>query len=139
MYSDPGIYRYYSCGYDDKGNLFVVAVDGTVPFAELPKGSKTFRNFDVTYLNAGGVQWDGKYIAESTFNGVDMKIYHLSASGSTLKVEGTVLLARGQRRIEVRFFWIGGGRIVGTFGTMLASGVIRPEASQPKRSAMARR
>jgi hypothetical protein len=116
MYSDPDIYRYYSCGYDNRGNLFVVAVDGTVPFAEIPKGRKTFRNFKVNYLNIGGVQWDGKYIAEGTFKGQDTKIYRLSASGSTLKVEGTVLLVRGQRRIQVRFFWIGGGRIVGTFG-----------------------
>jgi hypothetical protein len=116
MYSDPDIYRYYACGYDNNGNLFVVSADGPAPFAELPKGSKAFRNFNVTYLNIGGVQWDGKYIAESSFMGQEAEIYRLSASGSTLKVKGLVLLGRGQRRIQLRFFWIGGGKIVGTFG-----------------------
>jgi hypothetical protein len=58
----------YQCAYDDKGNLFV---DGIQYFgvAELPKGSsqgKTITLDKTGQLGAGGIQWDGKYMAIST-------------------------------------------------------------------------
>jgi hypothetical protein len=66
-YQAPGFGTYYSCSYDDQGNLFV---DGESPptgyfmFAELPKGSGKFTDVALNQhvAWAGGVQWDGKHI-----------------------------------------------------------------------------
>jgi hypothetical protein len=46
LYSDPKIYYYWFCGYDEKSNLFVdgISQSGTALLAELPKGSSTLTN-----------------------------------------------------------------------------------------------
>ncbi|HEY2554517.1 MAG TPA: hypothetical protein VGI15_04630, partial [Candidatus Cybelea sp.] len=66
-YSDPNIYYYYYCGYDDKGDLFVdgLGYGSETGFAELPAGGSAFVDIalpETIYL-PGGVQWDGQYMA----------------------------------------------------------------------------
>ncbi|MGA2760345.1 MAG: hypothetical protein ABSF08_08515, partial [Candidatus Cybelea sp.] len=70
LYSDPTITNYVSCGYDNAGNLFVEGgntSEGSL-FAELPRGSNKFTNFDLVILPGAisVVQWDGKYVALGT-------------------------------------------------------------------------
>jgi hypothetical protein len=80
---DLSIANYYFCAYDDKGDLFV---DGlhyrtrTVALAELPKGKTAFMdialNESLSY--AGGVKWDGRYLAMA---GGTAAIYRFKISG----------------------------------------------------------
>ncbi len=66
-YSNPNIWYYYYCGYDDNGNLFVDGeTQGSVfGLGEVPKGGDAlkFVNVNETIYLPGGVQWDGKYLA----------------------------------------------------------------------------
>jgi hypothetical protein len=70
LYTIPKFFTYAYCSYDDIGNLFVDGTDDASPvahvkFAELAKGSNAFSDLrlDQKLRSAGGVQWDGKYIA----------------------------------------------------------------------------
>jgi hypothetical protein len=95
-YSVPGVWFVVSCAYDPKGNLFVDGMPygyGSYPIgfvlAELPKGSIQFANLSVnaSLASAGGIQWDGKYVAvDDNTNNI---VYQLSVAGSTATVEGT--------------------------------------------------
>jgi hypothetical protein len=66
-YTDPQIPRFFYCGYDDKGNLFVDGQNGSELFklAELPKGSDAFKAVTLNQSIGwpGGVQWDGGHVA----------------------------------------------------------------------------
>lgn len=66
-FSNPNIWYYYYCGYDNKGNLFVDGeTQGSVfGLGEVPRGGHKlkFINVDETIYLPGGVQWDGKYLA----------------------------------------------------------------------------
>ncbi len=95
-YSVPGVWFVVSCAYDPKGNLFVDGMPynyGSYPtgfvLAELAKGSNAFVDIsvDASLASAGGVQWDGKYVAvdDNTHN----IVYQLSITGSAATVEGT--------------------------------------------------
>jgi hypothetical protein len=88
-YTDPQLYYYLSCGYDDNGNLFVVGTthSNTEVLAELPKGSNTFTNITVNkdFYISSFVQWDGQYLALESWD--HRHIYRVSISGST----GTVV------------------------------------------------
>ena len=118
FYSDQRFSNYLSCGYDNKENLFLVAgTDGDFTFAELAKGSHHFQRLNVSFSGLGGVQWDGKYIAiGSTPGGEDASIYRVSVSKKLVTVKGIVRLDRGQHKVDVRYFWIGGRTLVGAFG-----------------------
>lgn len=66
FYTDPDIYDYRYCGFDNRGNLFV---DGDVQgpafrFAELPKDSSTFTNISLnqSIRYPAGVLWDGTHV-----------------------------------------------------------------------------
>jgi len=113
-YTDPDILRYYLCGYDDKGNLFV---DGLSPpnsgghfvLAELPKGSGAFTNITLNQRISlpGGVQWDGKDLALADQDTSVIYQFRISGSGGT-KVHLTRL---GRPAFDVFQFYID-GRIV---------------------------
>lgn len=66
VYSDSALLLGYALGYDNEGNIFLDGLDSsrTFEFAELPKGSKSFKtiSLNVTIANPGGVEWDGKYV-----------------------------------------------------------------------------
>jgi hypothetical protein len=106
-YTNPSMYYYEFCGYDDKGNLFL---DGSthvsaVLFAELPAGGSSL---ELVTLNRaigfpGGVQWDGKHVAVGDQN-VPV-IYQFAISGSGGTEAGSTTLAGGS---QVTQFWIQG-------------------------------
>lgn len=101
-YSDPTFANYRFCGYDAHGNLFVDGANGAAAFtfAELPKGSKTFKDISLKQNIEwpGGVQWDGKYITVGdTDTGM---IYRVNARG---QVKGSLQLSGAN---YVNQFWI---------------------------------
>ncbi|MGA9275219.1 MAG: hypothetical protein WBV67_17195 [Candidatus Cybelea sp.] len=117
LYSDASISRGWFCSYDTSGNLFVDGdQSGSSGFqlAELPHGSSTFTNIGInqTITVAGGVQWDGKYVAVADENGPgNGVIYQFSVSGSTgTEVSSTTL----DSSENIHQFWIdpAGNRVV---------------------------
>lgn len=89
-------------GYDNGGNLLIASVINEssyeyASFALLPRGSQSFINVDLSYIDYGSpfeyvtsVQWDGQYWAIAD-NGVMVR-YSITASG-TPTFEGTVRLS----------------------------------------------
>lgn len=109
FYVDKTIDATWFCGYDGSGNLFADAWDryGNVILVELPKGGKTFRKYKLgkSFNQAGGVQWDGRYIAVGNFG--DGVIYRTNESGHVMQ---TVTLKGGS---NVEQFWIAGSTLIG--------------------------
>jgi hypothetical protein len=99
-HKDAKFAKYYFCGYDDSGNLFVDGKDDAdrFMFAELPKGAKSFINIDLGHYAAtpGSVQWDGKYVAVGSGD----TVYQYTINGSTGKLEGSTNLLGGDGPIE---------------------------------------
>lgn len=109
IYKDKNIDATWFCGFDNSGNLFADAWDryGNVILVELAKGGKTFKKFKLgkNFDKAGGVQWDGKYVAVGNFG--DGLIYRVTQSGH---VAQTVTLKGGE---NVEQFWIAGSTLIG--------------------------
>lgn len=107
-YTDPQIYYYISCAYDNGGNLFVTGASQTnaAMLAELPKGGSTFTNITVDKgVYYGSMQWDGEYLA---MQGAHLgEIYRVEVSGSSGTVAQIVGL-KGSGRGRFRYFWIQG-------------------------------
>jgi DNA-binding beta-propeller fold protein YncE len=117
-YTDAKMSQMLLCGYDAEGNLFVSGQSASyVPaFAELSAGGKRLVDLtlDQAIGSAGGVQWDGKYVAigdQSTNT-----IYQFSFNGTQGKKMGSTPLGGAT---EVFQFWIDGKRVVGpdTYGS----------------------
>lgn len=91
-YQDEAIGQYGLCGYDDQGNLFLDGTGTSNVFAELPRGSDTFKNFTLgaRFVAYGSVQWDGTFITLS--NPSAHAIYRLKILKTTFKVTGTTHL-----------------------------------------------
>ena len=111
-YTDPVIVQMAFCGYDKAGNLFVdgSTSGGAFAFAELPKGSASFRkislNQHIQYPD--GVQWDGTHIAvEDGSVGV---IYRFAISGMKGTEVGSTPLVGSSDVID---FWIDGSKVIG--------------------------
>jgi hypothetical protein len=98
-YSTPNLSWYEFCSYDSSGNLYVDGQLGTGSFrlSELPSGKKTFTDITLSGIthggdhNAGGVQWDGQYLAAA--DGGPNRIYRIAISGSKGKVVHYIHLA----------------------------------------------
>jgi hypothetical protein len=110
-YSDSNVYNVYSCGYDNAGNLFVDGENeesSSFEFAELPSGAKKFKNISLNQAIAvaGGVQWDGKYVAVGNNSG---DIYQFSIHGTKGTKVGTTPLNGVYVSDE---FWIQGSKVV---------------------------
>jgi hypothetical protein len=110
-YSNPNIYYYYYCAYDDKGNLFVDGeTQGSVfGLGERVKGGNSlkFIPIDERIYLPGGVQWDGKYLAvgdqvavKHNFTSV---IYQFALSGSGATEVGATILTGSS---QVAQFWL---------------------------------
>lgn len=101
------------CGYDDGGNLFVDG-NGYYQLAELPRGSRRFKNIRLSehLVRPGGVEWDGAALAVEDggyarkFSAID----RVSVSGASGTVIGTTHL-KGLANRGVTF-WIDGSTIV---------------------------
>lgn len=104
VYSNPSDCHYiWNAGYDDKGNLIMVAendqVSETVTYCAVLKGSKS-----LTTLTASGfsiyspdsTMWDGKYIAvgdQQLGGGLQSGFVETTLAGSTLTSHGQVVLS----------------------------------------------
>jgi hypothetical protein len=100
LYSDGRqMYDVYYCAYDGSGNLFVDGAQfptqwpwGQFQYAELPKGSASFKNLTFTPPQSiawqGGVHWDGKRIAVG--NLLHGEIYRTAGAKivETIRVKG---------------------------------------------------
>jgi hypothetical protein len=112
-YTVPGMVYYGYCGYDASGNLFLDGNDSgsAFEFAELPGGSKKFKKISglesIGY--AGGVQWDGKYLAVADGLEHAAAIYQVQISGSKGTIVGTTEL---NDSLQVLQFWIQGKRVI---------------------------
>jgi hypothetical protein len=93
-YTDPNMYVYSSCTYDDSGNLFIEGTlnsDG-IQLAELPSGKSTFVNITLnkTLQSTGALQWhDGNLLVQD-----GNTLYRVSIAGSSGTVVGTTILRR---------------------------------------------
>lgn len=113
-YSDP--FYSYAMGfldYDDKGNLYVDD-SGGIELGELPKGGGAIGIITIG-LNglAGGVKWDGKYLAvgdEGSGSPGPTVIYQLQVTGSTARIVSSTVLKRSCIVVQ---FTIQGGKVVG--------------------------
>ena len=108
IYTDASISRAWFCSYDGSSNLFVDGdKSGTSGFqlAELPAGSGTFTNIaiDQSITVAGGVAWDGKYVAVAEENEGPDSVYQFSISGSS-GTEVTATTLTGSKNVHQ--FWI---------------------------------
>jgi len=108
------ISNYFSCTYDDNGNLVVDGSNhsGYDLLAVLPKNSKTFRalQFDSS-LNLGVLRWDGQHV---TVNDNARNIYQLAISGGKATVVGkTVLYTGGRLHLD---YWLQGGVVLSATG-----------------------
>ena len=111
-YSDAAFADMLLCGYDGSGNLFVdgLTSGSAFAFAELRAGSKKLTDvtLDQSIGSAGGVEWDGKYVAvgdQSTST-----IYEFSVSGKTGKMVGSTVLGGASQVFQ---FWIDGSKVIG--------------------------
>ncbi|MGA8533352.1 MAG: hypothetical protein WB615_04535 [Candidatus Tumulicola sp.] len=113
IYADPDIKRYYLCGYDDTGNLYVDGISpgrGNFELAELAKGSGIFTSISLNQHISlpGGVQWDGKYLAVADQNA--SVIYQFTISGGIgTEVHATPL---GSPAFDVFQFYIDGRTVI---------------------------
>jgi len=95
-YTGPGLWFYYGCTYDDKGNLFAdgwqAYVDDVFSLDELKRGASKFRRLEliptIYPTLIGGVRWDGRYLAVGDMG--DLYLY--GVDGGTADVRGYVPL-----------------------------------------------
>ncbi|HLY03132.1 MAG TPA: hypothetical protein VKR56_11645 [Candidatus Cybelea sp.] len=110
FYADSAYESFWYCGYDDKGNLFASAYNGSVTgLSELPKGASTLTNLKTSQslFGPGGVQWDGKYLAVGNEQST---IYQFSVSGGKATKQGSTSLGGAK---GVYQFWIAGKDVFG--------------------------
>jgi hypothetical protein len=134
IYYDASIPWFYYCTYDSRGNLFA---DGDVPapgflITELPAGGSALRNITVKNApyDAGGIQWDGTYLAVQTLGEYQRKgptvIDRVRVSGGTGSIVSSIHLYSGRRDLHQRNFseyWIQGNAIIGADGAHAEIGI----------------
>jgi DNA-binding beta-propeller fold protein YncE len=132
-YTDPNIGEMLLCSYDGAGDLFVDGLTQGSAFAlaELRKGTKKLRDItlDRTIQSAGGIQWDGKFLAvEDQATSV---IYQFSIGGAHgTKVGSTAM--RGA--VQVFQFWIEGSKVIGPDAAQGNVGIWRyPAGGKPRK------
>lgn len=102
VYSDPtDCYYIWNAGYDDKGNLVMIAENQgseAVTFCAVLKGAKSLTTLTAsgfTIYSPDSTMWDGKYIAlgdQQLGGGLQSGMIEATLSGSTLTSHGQVLL-----------------------------------------------
>jgi DNA-binding beta-propeller fold protein YncE len=96
-YTDPAMAKMVFLAYDSHGNLFVDGANASsaFAFAELPSGGNALTNVDLnqSFEAAGGVAWDGKYVAVGdALLGV---VYQFSITANGATEVGTTNLTDG--------------------------------------------
>lgn len=110
-YSNPNIYYYYYCAYDNHGNLFAdgETYGSVFGLGELHPGGKKlkFVPVDQTIYLPGGVQWDGKYLAVgdqvAVKHNFTSTIYDFAIAKGAATTVNTMVLTGSN---EVAQFWI---------------------------------
>ncbi|MFY9720465.1 MAG: hypothetical protein WAK16_12570 [Candidatus Cybelea sp.] len=102
VYSNPtDCYILWTAGYDDKGNLVMIAenqASESVTLCAVLKGSKSLTTLTAsgfTIYSPASTMWDGKYIAladQQIGGGVQSGFIEATLSGSTLTSRGQVVL-----------------------------------------------
>lgn len=120
----PTIYKgggvdggYWSCAYDEDGNLFVEGATarlGRVRLVELPRGAGRLRSVTwngISPRHLGSIQWDGAHVAaESSASGSgSTTIYRYSISARRASLAGETTLKDAPSPLQ---FWIDAGNIV---------------------------
>jgi DNA-binding beta-propeller fold protein YncE len=94
-YTDSAMSKMAFVGYDDGGNLFVDGADASssFAFAELASGGSALTNIYLpqSFEAAGGVAWDGKYIAVGDLLLGYVYQFSIDASGDATEVGSTDL------------------------------------------------
>jgi hypothetical protein len=103
VYSNPAnCYYIWNAGYDDNGNLVMVAenqASEAVTFCVVLKGSKSLTTLTAsgfTIYSPDSTMWDGKYIAlgdQQIGGGLQSGMIEATLSGSTLTSHGQVVLS----------------------------------------------
>jgi hypothetical protein len=111
----PGIKGlYWSCTFDDAGNLFVevsgAGLNGAPQLLELPKAGTQLRSIDWKRIGPsqlGSIQWDGKYLAAESGRGGPgpTTIARYAVRGTEATLEGRATLAGAQSPLR---FWTDG-------------------------------
>lgn len=116
IYNLSGIYAFYFCTFDDRGNLWLSGqhYDNTFALAELPKGGNALREIAVSGIAAGfAIQWDGRRVAVGvTQEPSDFVIGRLRIHGSTAKIVGTTTLHGAPNTLVPFQFWIDGSTVI---------------------------
>jgi hypothetical protein len=107
VYTGPGLWFYYGCAYDDKGNLFSdgwqAYVQDIFSLSELRKGGDTFTRLElfptISPPLIGGIRWDGKYVAVGNLG----DLYQYQVTGNHAAIVGFTPLTT---HWPVGFFWI---------------------------------
>lgn len=112
-FTAPRFVTYISCGYDDRGNLFIDGYDTSdaFAFAELPQGHNALLKIAINrvIMGAGDVLWHGKYITVG--DSVTGSIFDVQVSRSKGIVKGSTRLHGSS---NVYQYWIGNGSVVAT-------------------------
>lgn len=100
-----------TCGYDDKGNVFIAGhgYPDANTFAEVPKGTTTMENITLDQnfgSGIGNVQWDGEHI---TFASISGDVYAFRIKGTVGKVVGSTIVKNSN---QVDQGWIQGKTFV---------------------------
>jgi hypothetical protein len=102
----------FRCSYDNRGNLFVDGLD-RFQIGELPKGASEFKTITLDktgQLGAGGIQWDGHYMAISTrLPHHQHVIFRFYVSGSQGRVVQTIHF---KDQWQAWTFWIQGRNMI---------------------------
>jgi hypothetical protein len=112
LYQDPVFQKYYFCGYDGKGDLFVdgQSSSNVFEFAELAKGSSALKTITLGQSIGwpGAVQWDGQYVAVGDENA--HVIYQFGINGSGGEKKGSTPLR--SHALYIHQFWIQGHTVI---------------------------
>jgi hypothetical protein len=108
---------FWSCTYDDDGNLFIEGTTarlGAVRLVELPKGSQRLRNVTWNGMrpqHLGSIQWDGQYLAveSATSGSASTTVFRYSVSARRATFAGRSTLRDAGSPLQ---FWIHAGNLV---------------------------
>ena len=128
MYSSKLQGRFFLCGYDPQGNLYISSANSATPGVQqlirLAKGSSNFEQIalaspmygDTTFPSS--VQWDGTYMTVSAANAnygsgryQPSYIYRLKISGDAATTVSTTTYT-GKRKLMTGQVWIDGSHII---------------------------
>lgn len=111
-YSNKRIAEAVMCAYDGAGNLFLDGLNSGsgFEFAELPAGGSRLKRVTLNQSigNAGGVAWDGTYVAVGDQS--KNTVYEFSISGLKGTEAGSTQLGGATQVFQ---FWIDGSRVIG--------------------------